>query len=147
MTNLLTRQEVEKRFGLSRSSIYRLMRLGLFPEPIRVGVRAVRWNEVDVASFLEACPRATGHGVDRANSRRRSAALDATMPSPHRPDTGYLPFLQVNETEPIRLSLPYWLSRRVKAAARVARATERRIVVQTLRAAIERPGQTREGRP
>ena len=66
MRILMTRKEVEARFGLSRSSIYRLMRLGLFPEPIRIGVRAVRWNEADVASWLAACPRSHGDGIQRS---------------------------------------------------------------------------------
>lgn len=48
---LLTRRQVEARCGLSTSSIYWLMREGLFPEPIRIGRRAVRWptSEIGVA--------------------------------------------------------------------------------------------------
>ena len=33
---LLRRREVEDMTGLSRSSIYRLMKLGLFPRPVKV---------------------------------------------------------------------------------------------------------------
>ena len=40
---LLTRGEVERRVGLRRSSLYREMRQGRFPLPVRVGPRAVRW--------------------------------------------------------------------------------------------------------
>ena len=39
---LLRREEVEERFGLSRSWIYREMRAGRFPEPVRIGKRTVR---------------------------------------------------------------------------------------------------------
>ena len=57
---LLTRQQVEARCGLSASSIYRLMREGLFPEPIRIGRRAVRWPASEIDHWLSTRPRATG---------------------------------------------------------------------------------------
>ena len=57
---LLRRQEVERRCQLSRSTIYRLMRLGQFPEPIRIGPRAVRWSLREIEAYLADCPRATG---------------------------------------------------------------------------------------
>ena len=57
---LLTRHEVEERVGLKRSSIYRLMRDDDFPEPIKVGIRAVRWLETEINSWLASRPRATG---------------------------------------------------------------------------------------
>ena len=61
--NLLTRRKVESRCGLSRSSLYRLMRSGRFPEPIRVGVRAVRWPEREIEAWLAGRPRATGDSI------------------------------------------------------------------------------------
>ncbi len=39
---LMRRQEVEKLTGLSRASIYRLIRSGRFPPPVRVSDAAVR---------------------------------------------------------------------------------------------------------
>ena len=57
---LLRREEVETRCGLARSSIYRLMRSGQFPEPVRVGPRAVRWPASEIEAWLSARPRATG---------------------------------------------------------------------------------------
>ena len=57
---LLPRREVESMTGLSRTSIYRLMRLGRFPEPLRVGPKAVRWNEEELVSWLASRPKATG---------------------------------------------------------------------------------------
>lgn len=39
---LLTRPEVERRTGLSRSTLYRKMRDGTFPVPLKVSERAVR---------------------------------------------------------------------------------------------------------
>ena len=63
--HLLTRREVEARCGLSRSSLYRLMRLGRFPEPIRVAIRAVRWREREIEDWLSTRPRATGESLGR----------------------------------------------------------------------------------
>ena len=56
----LTRAEVEQRFSIARSTIYRLMRSGAFPEPIRVGPRAVRWRASDLDAWLASRPYARG---------------------------------------------------------------------------------------
>ena len=58
---LLRRSEVQSRTALGRSSIYRKMRDGSFPEPLKVGVRAVRWRESEIEGWLAARPRATGN--------------------------------------------------------------------------------------
>ena len=71
---MITRKQVEDRFGLSRSSIYRLMREGRFPEPVRIGVRAVRWSEDEITSWLESRPRATGDGIRREAGKRGAAS-------------------------------------------------------------------------
>lgn len=57
---LLTRQEVQSRCRIGRSSIYRLMREDCFPKPIRVGLRAVRWLESEIEKYLSNRPRADG---------------------------------------------------------------------------------------
>ena len=57
---LLTRQEVEARTALSRTSIYRKMREGSFPEPLQIGARAVRWRASEIEEFIASRPRATG---------------------------------------------------------------------------------------
>ena len=59
---LLRRNEVEARCGIARTTVYRLMRAGQFPEPIRVGQRAVRWPESEIEKWLAERPRATGDG-------------------------------------------------------------------------------------
>ena len=59
-TKLLTRQQIEEITGLTRSTIYRLMRSGQFPEPIRIGPRAVRWPQSEIESWIADRPRATG---------------------------------------------------------------------------------------
>ncbi len=53
-TNLLRRHEVERRTGLSRSSIYRLLELQRFPRPIRIGDCAVAWVEGEIEGFIAA---------------------------------------------------------------------------------------------
>ena len=62
---MLSRREVERLTGLSRSTLYRHMRAGLFPEPLKVGPRAVRWPAAEVTDWLLKCERATGHGEKR----------------------------------------------------------------------------------
>ena len=57
---LLDRREVEVRTKLSRSSIYRLMRAHRFPEPVRIGDRAVRWRSSEISEYINSRPRATG---------------------------------------------------------------------------------------
>ena len=66
---LLRRRQVEEITGLSRSSIYRLMRNGDFPLPVKVGPAAVRWKASDISAWLESRPRATGE-FDSTNSTR-----------------------------------------------------------------------------
>lgn len=60
MERLLTRHEVEWLTGLSRSSIYRLMRDDRFPHPKRVGLRAVRWRESEILAWIASRPLAIG---------------------------------------------------------------------------------------
>ena len=57
---LLRREDVEARTALSRSAIYRLMRCGAFPVPLKVGLRAVRWSAAEIEAWLAERPRATG---------------------------------------------------------------------------------------
>lgn len=57
---LLRRRQVEEITGLSRSSIYRLMRNGEFPLPVKVGPSAVRWKTSEITVWMESRPQATG---------------------------------------------------------------------------------------
>lgn len=58
---LLRFAEVQAQCGLGRSTIYRMMRVGTFPEPLRVGERAVRWPEHEINAWLATRPRASGY--------------------------------------------------------------------------------------
>ena len=57
---LLTRREVERRTGLSRSTLYRKMREGTFPVPLKVSERAVRWRDSDIRAYADSRPRSYG---------------------------------------------------------------------------------------
>ncbi|MDP2760243.1 MAG: AlpA family phage regulatory protein [Sideroxyarcus sp.] len=48
---LLRRKEVERIAGISRASIYRLIKAGKFPRPVCLGTGAVRWKNSDVLAW------------------------------------------------------------------------------------------------
>ncbi|AML51689.1 helix-turn-helix transcriptional regulator [Falsihalocynthiibacter arcticus] len=50
--NILRRTQVEKRIGLSRSTLYVMIAEGTFPKPIRIGKRAVGWTESSLAAWV-----------------------------------------------------------------------------------------------
>ena len=64
---LVTRAEVERRVGLGRSALYRAMREGRFPEPLRVGPKSVRWLLSEVEKWIAGLPRSHGDGIHRAS--------------------------------------------------------------------------------
>ena len=51
---ILRRPAVESMTGLSRSTIYQNMQIGMFPKPIRLGAKAVGWLESEVNDWIEA---------------------------------------------------------------------------------------------
>lgn len=51
---ILRLPRVKDRSGLSRSSIYVQISLGLFPRPISLGGRAVGWLESDIDNWIQA---------------------------------------------------------------------------------------------
>ena len=59
---LVKRREVEVLTRLSRSSIYAAMRAGTFPQPVKIGQRAVAWRRVEVEQWIASRPLA---GSDR----------------------------------------------------------------------------------
>ena len=64
---LLTRAEVERVVGLKRSALYRAMREGRFPEPLRIGPKSVRWLLSEVEQWIAGLPRSHGDGIHRAS--------------------------------------------------------------------------------
>lgn len=59
---ILRLPDVQKRVGLSRSSIYTAINRGQFPRSISLGTRSVGWLESDIAGWIdlkvENCRRA-----------------------------------------------------------------------------------------
>ncbi|MBS0194409.1 MAG: AlpA family phage regulatory protein [Proteobacteria bacterium] len=49
---LLRLPEVRKRCGLSRSEIYRRIRNGSFPPPIKLGASASAWSSAEIDSWI-----------------------------------------------------------------------------------------------
>ena len=60
---LLRRAEVEARTGLSTTTIYRMMREGQFPVPVKISKKAVRWPASEIEAWLASLPRATGEAA------------------------------------------------------------------------------------
>ena len=46
--------------GLPTASLYKEMREGRFPEPVRISARSVRWHRAEVEAWLASRPRASG---------------------------------------------------------------------------------------
>lgn len=52
VTRLIRLKEVQYRVGLGRSTIYRWMAEGKFPEPVQLGGYAVAWAEEDIDKWI-----------------------------------------------------------------------------------------------
>ena len=53
MSNRLIRiKDVMDRTGLARSTVYKYISLGQFPQPIKLGTRAVAWVEHEVEAWI-----------------------------------------------------------------------------------------------
>ena len=75
-TIMLRRTEVERICGLSRSTIYRLLKEGQFIQPIKIGPRAVRWSSQEIYDWISTRPRATGEAreaKEKAGTRKKNA--------------------------------------------------------------------------
>lgn len=51
---LLRRSSVETETGLSKSEIYRRIKLGTFPAPLKLGVRAVAWKATEIDAWIKS---------------------------------------------------------------------------------------------
>ena len=50
---ILRRDEVEAKTGFKRAHLYNLMRAGKFPKAIRLGIRAVGWDSLEVEQWID----------------------------------------------------------------------------------------------
>ena len=55
---LIRLKEVLTMVNISRSTLYRLIRSGAFPEPVRLGERVVAWWESEVRAWMASRPKA-----------------------------------------------------------------------------------------
>ena len=56
---LLTRRQVQERIGgVGTSTLYRWVREGSFPAPLKIGGKSVRWCDREVEAWLASRPRA-----------------------------------------------------------------------------------------
>ena len=60
---MLRRRSVERMTGLSKSTLYRLIKKGEFPPPLRLTRKAVRWRREEVHEWLSLRPRGGGRGA------------------------------------------------------------------------------------
>ncbi|MCC7097481.1 MAG: AlpA family phage regulatory protein [Thermomonas sp.] len=51
---VLRRREAARRAGISLSTVYRLRRAGQFPQPVRLGCRAVGFLVSDIDAWIDA---------------------------------------------------------------------------------------------
>ena len=56
---LLRLREVVSIVGVSRATLYEMIRRGEFPAPVRIGARAVGWRQSEVQRWLASRPTAT----------------------------------------------------------------------------------------
>ncbi len=59
---ILRRPQVERRTGLSRSTLYQYIQDGRFPKPLQLGPRAVGWLESEVSEWIAARSRTVRGG-------------------------------------------------------------------------------------
>lgn len=49
---ILRRPEVEAKTGFKRAHIYSLVKEGKFPRPLRLGIRAVGWDSLEIDQWI-----------------------------------------------------------------------------------------------
>lgn len=48
------KKEVLAALGISSPTLYRLIKAGLFPKPMKIGAKMSRWLESDIDDYLES---------------------------------------------------------------------------------------------
>lgn len=52
MSKFIRLNDVKALTGLGRSTIYKYIKLGFFPEPVNLGSRSVAWVEAEVQAWI-----------------------------------------------------------------------------------------------
>lgn len=61
MKQFYRRTSLEEMLGISRSTIYRMMKVGEFPRPTKLGRRAVGWPEDEIEQWLRSKANSTDY--------------------------------------------------------------------------------------
>ncbi len=78
MPNILRFAQVRERSGLSRATVYRRMRRGLFPAALDLGNNQLGWLEDEIDEWVAARPRR----VPQGHGRPRKEAGEGAEPAP-----------------------------------------------------------------
>ena len=54
---LLTWRQVSDKLGIGRSTLFRLIKSGDVPEPVRLGPRTTRWREDEINAYIASLSR------------------------------------------------------------------------------------------
>ena len=57
MRELLTSDELLKKFQISRTTLFRWVKAGSFPSPVRIGRRTIRWRADEIDEFVKSRSR------------------------------------------------------------------------------------------
>ena len=57
---LLRRAQVQKKTGLSKSALYLVVKNNSFPQPLKIGTRAVAWRKSEIDSWIANLSKAGG---------------------------------------------------------------------------------------
>lgn len=58
-SKILRRLDVQRLTGLSKATIWRLVKAETFPRPIKLSERAVGWKADEIDAWIESRPRTT----------------------------------------------------------------------------------------
>ena len=56
--NILRQKDVSNKVKLSKATMYNLINQGLFPAPIRLGLKSVGWTEESIDNWITSRPSA-----------------------------------------------------------------------------------------
>ena len=64
LSRIMRRPEVELETGLSKATLYRMVKSGAFPRPIRIAPRCVGWIQAEISAWIASRERAGTHSTD-----------------------------------------------------------------------------------
>lgn len=55
--SILRKRDVLARTQISSASLYRKLKAGEFPKPVKLGARSVGWRDTDIDAYIAALPQ------------------------------------------------------------------------------------------